>query len=181
MADGNTPGEQRCDGIDHGVPEAHVPALVNDAYGYNRVLQANEMDGSGKGDLHAAFDAGKAFYQELVQLPVGERRALLHFAQTYNSAFAEKDPAMPTLNPQMDSDGFLEKLKVKYPIPFYSTEAERKIAENNHQKAKDFVAEFFDYQGWGMCTQFKSFDPDAAQSKQQTWPNIELPTLRLFK
>jgi hypothetical protein len=179
-ADTNPPSEQRCDGIDHGLPEARVAPLINDAYSYNKALQANELDGTGKGNSQTAVDAGKAFYEELVQLPIGERRALLSYAETFNKGLADKDPAMPTLKPHLDSDGFLRDLTVSYPIPVYSTSAEQKSAESMHEKPKEFVAEDFVYQGRGMCAEFKTINPAKPQPQEDPWPTFDLPALRLF-
>ncbi len=142
-----------CDGKDHGVPPERVNALSNDAYNFNQVLKANQSDGTGKGNFQVAMAAGQAFYDELIQLPIGERKALLQFAEAYNKEAKVGDPAMPTIEKAINANGFLENLTIEYPEPFYP-DATGKHSHHAGEKAKNFSPEKFVYQGSPMCAEY---------------------------
>jgi hypothetical protein len=178
MSDSPPAASTPCDGIDHGLPPDRVGALDHDAYNFNQVLKANETDGTGKGNLQVALAAGRAFFEELADLPVGERKALLKLAESYNKMEQNGDPAMPTIDHKMDSDAFLEHLIVRYPEPFYP-EAAGQHRDHTGEKASQFAAEFFDYQGRGMCAEYPQPGATSTFSAPAPWPDITLPSLNL--
>jgi len=171
--DSPTPEPKACDGIDHGLPANRVGALVDEALAFNRVLKASEDDRPGKGDAARVEEAGGALYHELINLPVGERQALLKYVEAYNKMDAGNDPAMPTVSADIDSNAFLESLTVKFPYPFYSDQASQEKAIKSGEKGKDFVSEEFVFQGWGMCAKFSQLPPEYPAPPLHPW--IELP------
>ena len=157
-----------CDGVDHGVSGARVHALNEAAQSFNQVLHDNQSDRPDHGDGQKVFDAGRAFYEELTQLPVGERRALVKLAEAYNQALSKSDQAMPKLTVTIDADAFLEQVKISYPVPF---------ALDAKGVPSAYFAEDFTYNGRGMCAESHPGSTDFTPVNKQPSFEIELPSL----
>jgi hypothetical protein len=136
-----------CDGVDRGVSQERLQVLSTDAGALNRTLQQFKTDDHSLSHLDEADAAGKAFWRELIQAPIGERKMLLQLATEQNKVLAADDPAMPRIEFDMDSSAFLRKLTIKYPLAFSS---------DKDGKPKDFFRMDLVYQGWGMCAEFQS-------------------------
>jgi hypothetical protein len=143
------------------VTPARELVLGRDAQNFNNVLKDNEMDGTGKGNEQVAEKAVKAFYDELIGLPVGERRELLRLAEADNAVAQKGDPAMPTIDKALDSNGFLERLSVNYPEPWYP---ETKGKQHSHvgEKATHYTPLELRYGGDPMCAEYSTTDAASA-------------------
>ncbi|MBU6454348.1 MAG: hypothetical protein KGS72_21400 [Cyanobacteria bacterium REEB67] len=157
-----------CDGIDHGVPTGRVHALADSAEAFNRTLQDNQSDHIGHGDGAKVFDAGRALYEELVELPVGERRALVKMTEAYNHMMQPGDPAMPRLEIAIGEDAFIAQLKITYPIPF---------DYDGKGQPLSYYTENFTYDGRGMCAQAPQNPMVRFGSEPRLGFAIELPSL----
>jgi hypothetical protein len=178
-----------CDGIDHGTTPARLKELQDEAHTFNNLLRVNETEAHGKNhanqaadtdkaffdllpvthttedksnegsDEGRAFHASQSFYEQVTQLPVGERKALLKATMDENAAIAAKDPTFPVLTLNMDSSTFVNSINVQY--------------------RGDLGMEFnFAYMG-GQCTEFSSPKPgDPPTVYAPAW-SITLPTLNL--
>jgi hypothetical protein len=129
-----------CDGLDHGVTPERLEQLRAEADAFNRLLKISEPGSQGsehdaeaqravadfyqflpsqpteaKTDEARAFEASKAFYEQLTNLPIGERRALADLAQRQNQSLVAGDDAMPILKISMNAGAFIDDLTVKYP------------------------------------------------------------------
>ena len=170
---------QRCDSVEHAVTPDRVQVLNHDAYALNETLKANESDGTGKGNVQAALEAGKAFYQELAEIPVGERKLLLKLAIAYNQMEQIGDPAMPTIPPdlnKLDSTGYLPNFEIHYPDPITPEEA-GKAPPPPGQKATQFGAEYFRYAYLGMCDIEQPPGPYSSYNSPDPNGEILLPSL----
>jgi len=165
-----------CDGIDHGVTPGRKNALIIDADKFNQALKSNEMDGTGRGNLSAAEAAGKAFYEELTQLPIGERKELLRLAEAQNKDLSAGDPAMPTIEKTMRADGFLEEFKINYPEPHYPEDKGAPLHRTD-EKATHFTPEQFVYQGDPMCAQFQTGRADSESASVDRKGQIIVPPI----
>ena len=183
---------QTCDGKDHGVSPARLEQLRSEAHAFNQLLRVNEggEHGSGHdlaateasksfyaflskpaGDAHSnedrAFEASKAFYEQVTELPIGERRAILQAATQENQELAKTDNALPILDLKVDSNAFINELDVKYLFP---------TAHDKNGKGKDFAREDFTFGYLGMCAEFKTPDPGQPPMVVSPGWSIELPT-----
>jgi hypothetical protein len=157
-----------CDGIDHGLPAGRVHALADRAEAFNNTLQANQSDHFNHGDGRKVFDAGQKLYEELVELPVGERRALVKMAEAYNRMMQPGDPAMPKLEIAIGADAFIDQLKISYPVPFNF---------DGKGQPTSFFTELFTYDGKGMCAQAPLNPLVRFGSEPRQRFEIELPSL----
>jgi hypothetical protein len=189
LADLVQPQPAACDGKDHGTTPARLKELQEEAHAFNNLLRVNEAEGHGQkhatqvadadkafydllpatqttldktdegSDEGRAFHASKSFYEQVTQLPVGERKALLKATTDENAAIAAKDPLFPALTLSMDSDTFVNSIDVAY--------------------RGDVGMEFtFRYMG-GQCTEFKTPDPADPPTVTAPFWSITLPSLNL--
>jgi hypothetical protein len=157
------PQSDPCDGVDHGVSPQRVQVLANDASAFNWSLHMNRTDDHARTHVDQAQAAGKAFWQELILAPIGERKLLVRLTSLENKLMANEDPAMPRLEFDMDSSTFLKKLTINYPLPF---------STDKDGKPKEFVRMDLVYQGWGMCAEFTPLIPfQGGIVKEKSPPN----------
>ena len=161
------PASKRCDGIARPVTPERLGQLEQDARNFNTELYKNRAEGPHTLHIDEAEAAGKKFWQELVHVPISERRALLEIVTSQNRELTKNDPAMPSLTAKMDSHAFLESFTIKYPMPF-SVDAQGKVA--------DYIPMQLVNQGWGMCAEFKQPDPKYPAPGKD--PGIEFPTFQ---
>jgi hypothetical protein len=161
-----------CDGKDHGVTAERMEQLKAEADAFNRLLQASKFDAKGpdhdaaarqsSADFYKfmprqpeknqqsnegrAFDASKAFYEQLTNLPVGERKVLVSLAQEQNKAMHAQDDGMPELQISMNSHAFIDDVTVKYPWI-----RARDIRTNE----MGYAREYFTFKYRGMCAQYE--------------------------
>ncbi len=178
-----------CDGIDHGTTPARLKELKEEAHAFNNLLRVNEQEAHGKkhenqaadadkafydllpatittadttyqaSDEGRAFHASQSFYEQVTQMPVGERKALLKATMDENAAMAAKDPLFPAMTLSMDSSTFVNSINVQY-------------------RGAPGLEFNFSYMG-GQCTEFSSPKPaDPPIVTRPGW-SIELPSLRL--
>jgi hypothetical protein len=189
MADVIQPQPAACDGIDHGTTPARLKELQDEAHAFNNLLRVNETVAHGEKHATQVAEAGKAFYdllpathttldkgdegsdegralhasqsfyEQVTQLPVGERKALLKATMDENTAIAAKDHLFPALSLSMDADTFVNSINVAY--------------------RGDVGMQFsFSYMG-GQCTEFASPKPgDPPIVTAPAW-SITLPSLNL--
>jgi hypothetical protein len=161
------PASNRCDGIARPVTPERLGQLEQDARNLNAELYKYRSDGPHSLHIDEAEAAGKKFWEELVRVPISERRALLDFVTTQNRELTKEDLSMPSLTAKMDSHAFLESFTIKYPMPF-SLDAQGKV--------KDYIPMHLVSQGWGMCAEFKQPDPKYPVPRRD--PGIEIPTFQ---
>lgn len=166
-----------CDGKDHGVTAARLAQLHSEARAYNELLRVDALGsghdaaaGKASSEFYKylsatpdatsksndpAFDASKAFYEQLAELPVGEAKALAKLTMQENQLMVAADKAMPRLHISMESDSFIDKMTVDFPYPME-----------------------YDFHYLGRCTEFKPWNGVSPGAT----PGIELPGLglRLF-
>ncbi|HEY9790434.1 MAG TPA: hypothetical protein V6D22_08545 [Candidatus Obscuribacterales bacterium] len=140
----------RCDGKDHGVTPERLSELRSEADAFNRLLQASKFDAPRVEDQQSnenrAFNASKAFYEQLTQLPIGERKALASLAQEQNQTMHAQDDGMPELKIEIDSHAFIDDVTVKYPWI-----RARDIRTNE----MGYAREYFTFHYRGMCAEFE--------------------------
>jgi hypothetical protein len=164
-----------CDTHDHGVTPQRLPALQAEAHAFNHLLLVSE-DGH-KGPAHRAevekanedfyaflpvghdlkggsFEASKAFYEQVTQLPIGERKKLLELTKSENEELHLHNPSIPQMVLDMDSSAFINALDFQ----------------------RGAYAYHFAYVG-GMCAEVPDFDANNPPGRSG-W-EIILPTLNL--
>jgi hypothetical protein len=178
-----------CDGIDHGTTAARLKELQDEAHAFNNLLRVNETVAHGAqhatqvveagkafydllpatqttldktdegGNEGRAFHASKSFYEQVTQLPVGERKALLKATMDENAAIAAKDHLFPALTLSMDADTFVNSINVAY----------------RGDSGMQFT---FGYMG-GQCTEFAQPKPEDPPTVTAPFWSITLPSLNL--
>ncbi|MDR3617143.1 MAG: hypothetical protein P4L53_26550 [Candidatus Obscuribacterales bacterium] len=178
-----------CDGIDHGTTAARLKELQDEAHAFNNLLRVNETVAHGEKhatqvaeaskvfyDLlpatHTTLDktdegsnegralhASQSFYEQVTQLPVGERKALLKATMDENAAIAAKDHLFPAMTVSMAPDTFVNSINVAY----------------RGDTGMQFT---FSYMG-GQCTEFSKPKPEDPPTVTAPFWSISLPTLNL--
>ncbi|HEY9778510.1 MAG TPA: hypothetical protein V6C81_32430 [Planktothrix sp.] len=176
MADLSPAGDPgKCDTKDRGVTPARLEVLKNEAHAFNEFLRVTEGTPSktrnkatiqqdekdfysylpGHHDLTGdSFDAAKAFWEQVTELPIGERRQLLALTQAENDEIRKTNSKMPHMVLNMDSSAFINSLNFEMTNGYEYTFGAR-----------------------GMCAEIPDFDPN--QNYQQRGWGFDLPTLNL--
>ncbi len=162
----------RCDTKDRGVTPERLVVLQNEAHAFNQMLRAHEPGprtvarkeeiAKADKDFYAflpgdhsqsvgSFDASKAFYEQLTQLPIGERKKLLELTGKENEEMHAADPKMPLMVVDMYPDAFIKSLDFQ------------------------MRGEYYTFQYLGMCAELKEETPNQYPEARRGW-GFTLPT-----
>ncbi len=155
-----------CDGKDYGLTPQRKAEVDAQAHNLNLKLQGLETEKNGKTHLDEADQAGNAFWKQLGEVPIAERRELIKAFERENKELAKTDPALPTMTVKMDSDAFMESASLNYPMPF---------SMDKHHQVKTYGTMSVQYQSYGMCAEFDDKAPMPSQASQRdgfTWGQL---------
>lgn len=156
-----------CDGKDHGLSPEQKAAVDAQAHAFNLKLQGLETDKRGNSHFDAAADATNAFWRQLGELPIAERREMIKAFEQENQEMAKVDPALPTMKIKIDSDAFMEGASVAYP---------EAGTFDKHHHVKEYWPSRLEYQSYGMCAEFDedamNRTPQGTSSNQVTWGQL---------
>jgi hypothetical protein len=156
-----------CDGKDHGLTPKQKADVDAQAHAFNLKLQGLETDKHGNEHYGQIYDATNAFWHQLGQLPVAERREMIKAFEQENQELAKTDPALPTMKVQIDSDAFMESATVNIP---------EAGAFDKHHLVKNYWSSALVYPSYGMCAEFDqdalNNPPPGRQSDRITWGQL---------
>jgi hypothetical protein len=173
--------EKACDGKDHGVTPERQEALNREAVAFNQLLRASDSLPPGPSrdavirDANKVLDdflpkqrpwesshnlimdygdTGEALYHQLIEMPVGERKALIKALTDYNRSMADadKEHRMPNFSTNIDDRGFFSKMHYGY----------------------------YEVGNWGMCAQFEPPDPSKPSVPSQNDLSFSINPFKLW-
>jgi hypothetical protein len=149
--------------------------LQKEAHAFNQLLRVSETTPPGAAhnsamleankDFYAflpgaldlkggSYEASKAFYEQVTQLPIGERRKLLDLTKAENEEIHGHNAKMPLMVLDMGSDAFINSLDF-------------------HMGPMEYTFHYL-----GMCAEIPDFDQSNPTAGQRSW-GFDLPTLNL--